>query len=275
MDMTDCRNWDESIDLRNAPYRGSPGVQLPYGHVSARSKATMALPVGTQARFIKLSSLAAAAGYPINTMITIAWDKLFASRKVRQLRTMAATKRIDTIIERLRHWLTHRGMPSFYIWVREQTRNDGEHFHIGLHVGRKWRAVLASMLEVWTEEPAWIGRHPRATEGEFACGECRSWHASRDTFPRRAGYFLAAYLGKGEPSQIERWGKWRNNEKKPVRGRSYGGGDNSGRYDSDQGIIIGTEHRRDRFFVSVALQGLEKAQKKKSCAIAEGQKVHT
>lgn len=262
--MLDNQNgsFSETSYLRNEPYIEAHAVLLAYDDALAQSKTTTALPIGTQARFIAAAALAAAAGTPLNTMLTIAWDRLFASRDVNELRTMTVTTRIDHLIERLRKWLRHRRILAFYIWVREDIRNEGEHLHIAFHLPPKLRDDLAQQAVAWTNEPAWHGRHRAATEGEFACGECRSWHLARGTGPTPQGRYLAAYLGKGEPSQRLFRGQMRDNQKKPIRGVAYGGRWPNGKYDIDQGSIMGTKDRRDRYFISKALQSLEKEHKK-------------
>ena len=59
------------------------------------------------------------------------------------------------------------------------------------------------------------------------------------------GYWLAAYLGKGEPSRHIFRGKMIANERKPVRGDKY---------DAPQGEIEGTAARTKRFDISRPLK---------------------
>jgi hypothetical protein len=60
------------------------------------------------------------------------------------------------------------------------------------------------------------------TDGEFACSVWGSWHLAKDIHPERSGYYLAAYLWKGEPSERFFRGNLIPNTRKPVRGRAAG-----------------------------------------------------
>lgn len=147
-------------------------------------------------------------------------------------------------------------MPAFYIWVREASGPDGEHLHLGLHMPARLRPSLAAFVEKQLREPACVVQRPLniRTEGEFACGENGSWHVAGDTRPHREAHFLAAYLGKGEPSSRLFRGTQAANRRKPKRGTAYGGSVSSEKYDLDQGLILGTANRHERFYISRGLQ---------------------
>ena len=68
-----------------------------------------------------------------------------------------------------------------------------------------------------------------------------------DSKPERQGFYIAAYLGKGEPSARMFRGRAINNARKPVRGLKYGGRERSGRYDAPQGEVIGTDAMTRRY----------------------------
>lgn len=251
----------ETSDLRRTSYRDVPTDQLAYVHRSRPSKSSTALPVGTQQRFLDAAQAAARTGTPLNTLLTIRWDSLFSGGAFSPLRCLPTPARIDHLVELLRKWLTYRDLPAHYIWVREAVRNEGEHWHIAFHLPAVYRDNLACRVAAWTGEAR---RHRRRssnlrTPGEFACGELSSWHLAEDIMPEHRGYVLAAYLGKGEPSERLFRGKRRGNTSKPYRGFSFGGTYPDSKYDADQGRIEGTPDRGDRFFIAKPLQSLVKA----------------
>lgn len=87
--------------------------------------------------------------------------------------------------------------------------------------------------------------HPRAaykrTEGELACGEIGSRPISFRLSLRR---FCFAANGR--------------EQRKPVRGDQFGGTEKDGKYVTQQGLIVGTASRGDRFFIAKLLQAAEK-----------------
>ncbi|WP_054005385.1 rolling circle replication-associated protein [Cypionkella psychrotolerans] len=223
----------------------------PYVHKSAPRMVTADLPLGTQASFLAAAEAASSLGTPLNVLLTIRWISLFSDNDVNQLRPYPTPERIDRLVEHLRKWLVRNGAPPYYIWVRENADSVGEHWHIAFHFPKSRQTPLTHYIAKLTGEATHRSRQQvRVTEGEFARGELGSWHLTRDTRPERGGYYLAAYLGKGEPSQRYFRGKLVDNEKKPVRGMSYGGKYKDGKYDITQGLIDGTARRRDRFFIA-------------------------
>jgi len=249
------RNDAEIIDIRNHPqYREHAD------HWAYRAKLTDGLALGTQARFIKAAMAAAKEGLPLNTLLSIRWISLFSDNDVNQLRSMSIPRRIGYMVELFRKWWAKRGLPVFYIWVREFADSTGEHWHIAFHLPKRLRPRFAGYVADLTQEPIRRTKRPAdlRTEGEFACSEIGSWHLAEDVKPDRGGYFLAAYLGKGEPSEYIRRDKCVANTKKPVRGKSFGGKQPDGKYDAAQGSIMGTIQRKDRFFISNALKSLAK-----------------
>lgn len=250
----------ETTDLRKSSIIGEPATQLPYGRKPRPVMTTDGLPIGTQARFIASAMIAAETGFPLNRLLTIRWISLFSANDVNMLRSLLVPARIDYLVELLRKWLLRNGCAKHYIWAREAAGSAGEHWHIAFCGTKKTDTALSNYIAKLTGEPRAPRKRgaPQLTNGEFACGECASWHLARDTQPDRRGYFLAAYLGKGEPSQRVYRGQLRDNTKKPVRGTSFGGAQPDGRYDSVQGLIEGTAHRQDRFFISKSLQRTKK-----------------
>ncbi|PTV94062.1 hypothetical protein C8J27_110113 [Rhodobacter aestuarii] len=214
------------------------------------------LPIGTQRRFLEAARVAARLNHPLDTLLTLRWQSLFCAEDVNPLRCQHIPQRISYLMELLRKWMTRRDLPPFYIWVRESAGPAGEHWHLALHASEKYQRELAAYIAkiTYESEADHVRAADKVTEGEFACGEIGSWHLARDTRKARQGYFLAAYLGKGEPSQRFFRGKLINNREKPVRGRSFGGSQVDGRYDAAQGAISGTAGRNARFAIARLLQ---------------------
>lgn len=246
----------ENDDLRKRPYTKAHALHLAYCAPATHHKATGGLEIGTQARFISVAARANSHGYPLNALLSVRWRSLFSDGDVHPLRAMNTPQRIRRLVELLRKWLTARNVPAHYIWVRE-TSDVGEHWHIGLHCPPSERKALANYLAELLGEPC--APCPRTTaqgrtEGEVACSAFGSWHLAQDTHTERAGYFIAAYLGKGEPSQRMFRGQIVNNTRKPVRGRAFGGTIKGDRYDAEQGQIVGTTTRKGRFDIARALK---------------------
>lgn len=244
----------EIDDLRKRPFIEAPAIQSPYVCKSPPPKETDGLPIGTQAQFVEAAESAASLGAPINTLLTIRWRSLFSDNDVNPLRAMGPAERIRNLVDLLRKWLRRNGAPPFYIWVRENADDAGEHFHMAFHLPKKKETLLKNYVVRLTGERPGRGRSSQATEGEFAWGEVRSWHLARDTQPDRNGVYLAAYLGKGEPSQRIIRGKLVDNDAKPFRGKNFGGSFANGKYDIVQGRIEGTATRKDRYFIANELK---------------------
>ena len=268
----------ENVELRTRPYIRFARIYSPYeapcqplvatdaakgglpsalvANTPPPRKQTDGLEIGTQARFLAAAARAAALGHPLNALLTVRWRTLFSDGDMHPLRAMDTPERIRHLVELLRKWLTRCGAPAHYIWVRE-TSDIGEHWHLGLHCPPKKRKALENYLETLLGEP--LAPCPRTsaqgrTEGEVACSAFGSWHLAKDTHPEREGYFIAAYLGKGEPSQRMFRGQLVNNSRKRVRGRRYGGTIRDNRYDVEQGDIVGTTARKGRFDIARALK---------------------
>ena len=244
----------ETGDLRKNPYRKLPASHSPYVRKSPPRRMTAGLPIGTQARFIAAAQAAADRKRPLNTLLTLRWSSLFSDNGPNPLRSLPTAERIRHIVELLRKWLVRNSSAPLYIWVRESAGVAGEHWHIAIHLPSKRRPAFAAYVADLTGEPKARGKSADATEGEFARGEIGSWHLARDTHPEHRGVYLAAYLGKGEPSQRLFRGALIDNEDKPFRGISYGGSFEDGRYDVEQGQIEGTIARNDRFFIANELK---------------------
>ena len=226
-------------------------------------KRTDGLPVGSQAKFIKAAKCAAILGFPINTLLTVRWSSLYHHDNANPLFAQSPVERIAYLVELLRKWIGARCRGGFqYLWVRETTSELGEHWHLAFHLPHGKRKAVASYLSDLLGEP--VDHTPRTraqgrTEGEFACSVWRSWHLAKDTHPERSGFYLAAYLGKGEPSERMFRGKLVPNTRKLVRGQAFGGRERSGRYDAPQGQIRGTTALKKRFDIARPLKQAMKA----------------
>jgi len=199
------------------------------------------------------------ANRPINTLLTIRWQGLLSYDDTNPLRAMKAPARIRYIVDLVRRWLINHGYPVHYLWARELSLKAGEHWHLALHLSKADRADFTQYLAGMLGEP--VAPCPRSssqqTHGEFACSVWASWHLAGevpDGKPHFTGYWLAAYLGKGEPSQRMFRGNLINNTRKNVRGRGYGGAVKGGRYDEPQGNIEGTTTRKGRFDIARSLK---------------------
>ena len=243
----------------------NPAVRPLYAVVSEIAKTiqppekhTDGLPVGSQAKFIEAAKCAAICGFPINTLLTVRWVSLYHHDNANPLFAQSPVERIAYLVELLRKWVGARCDGGFlYLWVREATSELGEHWHLAFHLPRGKRKAIASYLADLLGEP--LDHTPRTkaqgqTEGEFACSVWGSWHLAKDTHPERSGFYLAAYLGKGEPSERIFRGKLVPNTRKPVRGQAFGGRERSGRYDAPQGQIRGTTALKKRFDIARQLK---------------------
>ena len=217
------------------------------------------LECGTQVKLIAAAFEAHKAGYALETLLTVRWPGLLTYDDFHPLRTRQTPERIRYIVELIRKWLIRHGISAYYLWTRELSDKAGEHWHLAFHLPKSKRKDFINYLETVLVEPA--ASCPRAqskrTRGEFACSEYASWHLAGeepDGKPHFTGYWLAAYLGKGEPSQRMFRGKLVNNTLKPVRGVEFGGKVKCARYDVPQGNISGTTTRKGRFDIARALK---------------------
>lgn len=235
-------------------------ISRPYGPPPGSNKLSSGLEVGTQQKMIDAAYEAYRMKGPLNTYLSIRWRGLFAYDNTHFLTSFGGTERIRYIIELVRKWITYRDLPVHYLWSRELTDKCGEHLHLALHLPEEYRDAFACYLEGLLLEP--LREQPREpseiTRGEFACSTWSSWHLSAEDktgkTSRFPGFWLAAYTGKGERS--DRWfrGKLVGNDRKPVRGQSYGGSQRDGKYDVEQGVICGTSTRKGRYDISRVLK---------------------
>ena len=231
--------------------------------VQPPEKRTDGLPIGSQTKFIEAAKCAAILGFPINTLLTVRWSSLYHHDNANPLFAQSPVERIAYLVELLRKWVGARcGGGFLYFWVRETTSELGEHWHLAFHLPHGKRKDIASYLSDLLGEP--LAHTPRTkaqgrTEGEFACSVWGSWHLAKDTHPERSGFYLAAYLGKGEPSEHMFRGKLVPNTRKQVRGQAFGGRERSGRYDAPQGQIRGTTAFKKRFDIARPLKQAMKA----------------
>ena len=226
-------------------------------------KRTDGLPVGSQVKFIEAAKCAAILGFPVNTLLTVRWSSLYYHDNANPLFAQPTVERIAYLLELLRKWIGARCRGGFqYLWVREATSELGEHWHLAFHLPHGKRKAVTSYLSDLLGEP--VDHKPRTkaqgqTEGEFACSVWGSWHLAKDTHPERSGFYLAAYLGKGEPSERMFRGKLVPNTRKRVSGQAFGGRERSGRYDAPQGQIRGTTALKKRFDIARPLKQAMKA----------------
>ncbi|MCX7568263.1 hypothetical protein OS189_18150 [Sulfitobacter sp. F26169L] len=208
--------------------------------------------------FIDAVRCASVSGFSINTLLSVRWSSLYHHDNANPLFAQSPVERIAYLVELLRKWIGARCRGGFmYLWVRETTSELGEHWHIAFHLPHGKRKAIASYIADLLGEP--LDHQPRTsaqgkTEGEFACSVWRSWHLAKDIHPKRSGYYLAAYLGKGEPSERLSRGNLIPNTRKPVRGRAFGGRERSARYDATQGQITGTAALKKRFDIARPLK---------------------
>lgn len=231
--------------------------------INPPAKRTDGLPVGSQANFIEAAKCAAILGFPVNTLLTVRWSSLYHHDNANPLFAQSPVERIAYLVELLRKWVGARcGGGFLYLWVRETTSELCEHWHLAFHLPHGKQKAIASYLSNLLGEP--LDHTPRTraqgrTEGEFACSVWGSWHLAKDTHPERSGFYLAAYLGKGEPSERMFRGKLIPNTRKLVRGQAFGGRERSGRYDATQGQIRGTTALKKRFDIARPLKQAMKA----------------
>ena len=259
----------ETRELRKRPIYIARALPIPYGShqyphgctpakTPLPEKRTSDLPVGSQAKFIEATKCADILGFPVNTLLTVRWSSLYHHDNTNPLFAQSLIERIAYLVELLRKWVSARCRGGFlYLWVREATPELGEHWHLAFHLPHGKQKAIASYLSDLLGEP--LGHTPRTkaqgqTEGEFACSVWRSWHLAKDTHPERSGFYLAAYLGKGEPSERMFRGKLVPNTRKLVRGQAFGGRERSGRYDAPQGQIRGTTALKKRFDIARPLK---------------------
>ncbi len=236
----------------------SPNSNAP---ISEHSKQTWSLPVGTQRKLQAGTAMACELGHPINALETIRLNSVshldscsLVSSEVYEL-TKEYVGRSRKLCYR-----KPQGLPNVYVWVREYVPGEGEHLHFGFHLPPSHRKSRIAFLER-TFEPALKGNRPTEmrTRGEIACGVTGSWHLAVEVPSKRSefpGYWIASYLGKGEPSRRAFRGKEVNNEEKSVRGIQFGGSVQGDRYDREQGLVLGNQWRKGRYGISRNLSSL-------------------
>jgi hypothetical protein len=253
----------ENVDLRREPVYITRGrtrtISSSYEASSGNIKNTSVLKIGTQCKLIDAAKKSYDHGLPINAYLSVRWDSLLRYDTCHQLRSMKTVERIKYLVELIRKWLAYREVQFSYFWSRELTPSAGEHWHLGLHMPELLRKDFTKYIERLLVEPAMTNSRngPQKTRGEIACSEWSSWHIGVEDkkgnkkFP---GFWIAAYTGKAEPSQRIFRGKLVNNERKPIRGIEFGGTQQNGKYDAEQGLISGTECREARYDIARALK---------------------
>lgn len=272
----------ETSDLRPPPvYNKARAFLLPYERRSASAeqecrnqspgnlsnsknltiKKSRELKTGSQKIFHDAAHKSFELGWALNTLLTIRLSTL-RDIKGNPLSNLHPYDCVKLIVTKLRKWLTrsNRNLPVAYIWVRESVTSQGEHLHLALHLPENHRKPFLRFLERLLEEPLATRLRPasKRTRGEIACSQNESWHVATevtDGKPQFSGYWLASYIGKGEPSERRFRGKLINNSLKPERGKPFGGRLKHTRYDTAQGVIEGSHARIGRFGISRSITG--------------------
>ncbi len=217
-----------------------------------KKKSSDDLPIGTQQLFIDTIAYTYSLGAGINTLLTVDWDRLFSDNAPHKLRTIKYENRIPYVVECIRKWVKRRIDVFYYIWVREVASDVGEHWHLVMYLPARYHAEFAVYCEKLFEEVQGSKTRPlysKQSLGETAVSEYGSWQLAQDINPDCRGYYLGAYLGKGELSERVFRGKLIPNDRKPVK-HVEGRAD----YDASQGHILGSEHRIQRFDMSRELK---------------------
>ena len=235
-------------DLRTRPIEAASRDLSTYHAPQLIPKQSVGLPPGTQREFLEAAARAAQLGGPLDVLLTVNWRSLFSDNAPSEWRALDGLERIRRIVERIRKWLKRKDLPVHYIWVREWKGDVGEHWHLALHLPYPLRGEFSAYVADLLGETMATRKRTLAqgrTKGEFACGECFSWHLAQDVHPERGGRDLALYLGKGEPSEISFRGAERRNPKK-VRADA--------KYSEAQGMIVGNRARYGRHDIARCLK---------------------
>ena len=169
LSSTFTKNSAQAADLRNAPIYKDRAIYLAYvspsdtqaegwagwpqdsqARIADKTKITTGLPVGTQAKFIAAAAEADHAGTPLNHLLSAHWSKLFAFSAQAPCLRMDEIPRVAQLVERLRKWFFWRSVSFSYIWVREISADNGQHWHLALHLPKRLRRsfidYVASLL---------------------------------------------------------------------------------------------------------------------------------
>lgn len=193
------------------------------------STRSTALPRGAQMDLMNAATFSKNIHRPINILVTINARELQRKCVSGLISSHALSDARADLLERMRKWVTARGLPWVSIWVREHADSHGEHWHISLHLPKPYRCKLAMQMSAWTgvnhDLDAFLD------DGDVAVSVNRLWHigTKRQNGPQGSPEGIAAYLGKAEPSRINLYGKMRNNPNKVRRDRNGGQGPIAGR----------------------------------------------
>lgn len=233
-----------------------PIADFPSNQTKSANKKTKTLKVGVQSKLIDAARKSFDIGFPLNTLVTVR-SKLFSEAAGDSFELVPPHEWVKQFALKLRKWLTraNRKLPVAYIWVRENAGHEGEHFHLALHLPKKYLVAFLEFVERTLVEPQAPEIRPAQirTRGEIACSQEENWHVAieePDGKPQFPGYWLAAYTGKGEPSERLFRGIFIDNSVKEVRGKQFGGWLKHNRYDAPQGLIEGSQHRNGRYAIS-------------------------
>lgn len=247
------RAFPISYEPANGPFKKPAGILR---------KKTSGLDVGSQSKLQSAAFHSLESGHPINTLITIR-SSVYPSTGLVSPKDTGHHEQVIKLLESLRKWLTReqRKQPVKYIWCRETSELGGEHLHIGLHLNHDFLNQLTEFLARKLQEPALTSRRPmsKRTRGEVACSLDENWHLAVeevDGKPQYPGFWIASYIGKGEPSTVRYRRQKMNNHRKPIRGMPFGGCVKHDCYDLPQGRIVGNQFRKGRFGVSRSLNQL-------------------
>lgn len=264
------KSTSQTADLRTPviyrerafPISYSPANGFTKNSGSTHRKETSGLDIGSQSKLQNAAFLSLESGHPINTLITIR-SNVYPNTALANQKDTGRHEQVAKLLESLRKWLTRekRKQPVKYIWCRESSELGGEHLHIGLHLNHDFLGQLIEFLARKLEEPALTSRRPisKRTRGEVACSIDENWHLAVeevDGKPQYPGFWIASYIGKGEPSTVRYRRQKRNNHRKPIRGVPFGGCVKHDNYDLSQGRIVGNQFRKGRFGISRSLNQL-------------------
>jgi hypothetical protein len=231
-------------------FTGMDGETCLVGNSSplTRYTVTKALPIGTQARMMRAAVFSQTLGHPVNAFLTINAAHLQRIGEGGIFGLGHLWDGFQVLLELLRKWVTARGVVWAVIWSREWSRKGingqaGEHWHIGLHLPKRFHADLAKQVAEWTGQGlSTISPTARVS----AVSEHRAWHLSVK-HGRGGPEDLAAYLGKAEPSKIRRYGRHVPNLYKPRRDKIGGEGPIEGKRFGISKTIGLTEQERAQY----------------------------
>lgn len=172
---------------------------------------------------MELGRVAEAVGLPLRHHLTVRLDGLVlcdAESVTSGLHPADGTRRLLGLI---RLWHANRGRRWAAVWVRERSREAGEHLHMALHLPPDLEDEFINSLASWLGEER-DAKKRKPSSCLVGRSELKNWDLRRDIRQKPGNPDLLAYLGKSEPNRIRRWGRWRENRLKADRTRNLSGG---------------------------------------------------